>query len=840
MSSKEAATRRDNPAADNRGADKPLAAPPLLVRAEGSDRRLDGGAEYRIGRDPAADIVLTDQRVSWQHAILRADGQSWVLEDQGSTNGTYVDGEPKERVGILARCVVRLGDAEDGPELSLEPQLPPAAGQGHGPGPAGAGLCELPSVDRRPTARIALSGRSQRIGRSPEDNDIVIPDLTVSRRHAVLGKSASGRYQIADLGSQNGTYVNGLRVHQAEVTEQDIIAIGHATFRLAGGELQEYVDVGDVALEARGLTVVRDGKTLLDGVSFPVRGSTLTAVIGPSGAGKSTLVKALTGMGPADTGEVLYDNRDLYGYFAELRHRIGYVPQKDIVHTQLTPRAALGYAAELRFPSDTSEADRAGRVDEVLEELSLTERADLPAKKLSGGQLKRVNVALELLTKPSLLFLDEPTSGLDPGLDAQVMEQMRDMAHDSGRTIIVVTHSVDNLHTCDQLLVLVPGGKIAYYGPPHDALAYFGQSRWADVFRAFDEQRDRDWAGEFRASAQYARHVAGPMIHRPPDARAAGQRASGRQALAPPPRRGRVRQLGTLTRRYLRLIAADRIYLGSIVGAPFLLGLFVWLTEVSQGLDVGTTANPNGGAEETLLVLMITACLAGVFNAIREVVKERDIYTRERAAGLSPAAYLTAKVLVLGVIAVYQAVVMTVIGTLGQKLPVSGSFLTHYPLAELILATVLLEFASTCLGLLVSSLVSSSDLAMQVLIVPVMIQIVFSGAIFTLAGITLWLSWLVPGSWGMAALASTAQLNVTNEMMNVATDHVWNHTRDIWLLDMGMMLAWSAVYVLAAWSRLLGKVSPRPRLRGHPGLPLHLPPAPGRGWWSMITKESFA
>jgi ABC-type multidrug transport system ATPase subunit len=200
-------------------------------------------------------------------------------------------------------------------------------------------------------------------------------------------------------------------------------------------------------------------------VSFPIPERSFVGIIGPSGAGKSTLLGALTGMRPAGTGTVLYDNRDLYQDYAELRHRIGLVPQDSVMHTQLTARRALRYAAELRFPSDTRRAERARRVDEVMAELGLTRHADTRADRLSGGQLKRVNVALELLTRPSLLFLDEPTSGLDPGLDKSVMEQMRDLAHD-GRTVIVVTHSVANLDTCDRLLVLVPGGRIAYYGRP--------------------------------------------------------------------------------------------------------------------------------------------------------------------------------------------------------------------------------------------------------------------------------------------------------------------------------------------------------------------------------------
>ena len=119
-------------------------------------------------------------------------------------------------------------------------------------------------------------------------------------------------------------------------------------------------------------------------------------------------------------------------------------------------------------------------------------------------------MALELLSKPSLLFLDEPTSGLDPGLDKSVMEMMAGLAHD-GRTVIVVTHSVANLDLCDRLLVLVPGGKVAFFGPPRDGLRHFGQPGWAEVFQAFEAEPDRDWAGEFRRSPLCAQYVTGEM-----------------------------------------------------------------------------------------------------------------------------------------------------------------------------------------------------------------------------------------------------------------------------------------------------------------------------------------
>jgi ABC transport system ATP-binding/permease protein len=790
----------------NQVAQIPHAAPPLLVRTRRSDHQLDSGTEYRIGRDPAADIVLDDSRVSWRHATLRVDGRSWVLEDTGSTNGTWVGPKRTSRVDITSNCVVRLGNPDDGPVLRFEPQLPPEPVRAPDLAPPAPSVAHLPSVDRRPTARRPLPAKIMRIGRTPE-NDLVVSDLGVSRKHAELRKSQSGRYQIVDLGSHNGTFVNGSRVTSPiELTEDDIVSIGHATFRLADDELREYVDEGDVSFEARELQVkVGDGKILLDDVSFPIEERFLVGVIGPSGAGKSTLLNALTGMRPADTGTVLYDNRDLYKQYAELRHRIGLVPQKDIMHTQLTPRTALNYAAELRFPSDTRKTERTKRVDEVLTELSLTHRADVRAENLSGGQLKRVNVALELLTRPSLLFLDEPTSGLDPGLDAQVMEQMRDLAHD-GRTIIVVTHSVENLNTCDRLLVLVPGGKIAYYGPPQDGLKYFGKPRWADVFRAFDSEPSRDWAAEYRQSKEFTRYVTNPLSPRPAQPQGQAQQATRQPPALPPRRRGRLRQLSTLARRYLKVIAADRFYLGSIIALPFILGALVRLLAPAQGLT--GAPGSNSGAQTMLMVLMIMACLAGVVNAVREVVKERSIYIRERAAGLSAGAYLASKVLVLGVIALLQAVVMTSIGVAGEHLPPSGSFLTGAPLLELILAVAFLEFASTCLGLLVSTMVSSSDKAMQAIVLVTMIQFVFSGGIITLAGkIGLeQVAAIAPARWGMAALASTVRLNVLNPAGS-KPDPQWNHTSGAWLVSMGAMLLLSAVYLLIAWWQL-NRLSP--------------------------------
>jgi ABC-type multidrug transport system ATPase subunit len=841
------------------------AVPTLVVRTRSSERTLHGGTSYRIGRDPNSDIVMADSRVSWRHGVLRVDGDGWLLEDLGSTNGTFVGLQRIERVPIAADCVVRLGNPDDGPVLrcmlqapappkpqpidrpapppvqsappappsvqaapppppvappappvaqapppAVQPAPPPVqapapAAKPAKPAPVPAAL--LPSVDRRPTSRMPLPVKALRIGRIP-DNDLVLPDLDVSRHHAELRRSPTGAYEIVDLGSHNGTFVNGRRVSSAVLNESDIISIGRSTFRLAEGELRQFVDDGEITFTAQDLVVkVGGGKVLLSHVTFPIPEKSLVGVIGPSGAGKSTLLGALTGIRPADTGTVLYDNRDLYRNYAELRFRIGLVPQESVLHTQLTARRALQYSAELRFPADTGAHERDARVDEVMSELGLTKHANTRADRLSGGQLKRVNVAQELLTKPSLLFLDEPTSGLDPGLDKSVMEQMRDLAHD-GRTVIVVTHSVANLDTCDRLLVLVPGGKIAYYGPPDEGLAYFGLTGWAEVFQAFERYPDRDWAAEYADSQAHAQYVLGQR------AKPTAEQGADDIPAAVVARRGALKQMGTLTRRYIRVIAADRGYLLSIGLMPIILGVLIRLVGSSQGLAGPPHSNEN--ASETLLLLVVCACLAGAASSVRELVKERTIYVRERAAGLSSGAYLSSKLLVLGVISVVQSVVLVLLGLIGRPMPPTGAFLTGAPFVEILLAIAVLALASMCLGLLVSALVSTSEKAMPFLVLLTMIQVILSGGVISLGQKTglNQLSWIAPSRWGLGAMASTSNLNViTPSAGGNFTDPLWTHSAGIWLRDMGAQAGLALVFALLAWFRLR-RLGPRRRRRG--------------------------
>ncbi|HUZ53615.1 MAG TPA: FHA domain-containing protein [Streptosporangiaceae bacterium] len=844
------------------------AGPVLLVRTPDAERSLPAGRSYYVGRDPQSDIVVNDSRVSWRHAVLRQDGNTWLLEDVGSTNGTFQGRDRVQRVPISGSCAVRLGHPDDGPAMSCSVSAParpaegvqaghgqptryaeaPAApppnpavnrlpadvaggahgGAGHGGGygagyaggapggvpgggyvPGGGGALAggpgvpspRPSMERMPSQVLRLPTALLRIGRAA-DNQVVVADLSVSRYHAELRRDPRGGFTIVDLGSHNGTFVNGQRVGSAPVTERDVIGIGPATFRLVGEELQEFLDEGDISFIAKDLTfTLSSGRVLLDHVSFPLGERCLMGVIGPSGAGKSTLLGALTGTAPATQGTVLYDDRDLYMHYAELRHRIGLVPQENILHTQLTARRGLGYAAELRFPRDTSKAERNHRIDEVLEELALTRHAETKTAAMSGGQQKRVNVALELLTKPSLLFLDEPTSGLDPGLDKSVMEQMRDLAHD-GRTIIVVTHSVANLNLCDRLLVLVPGGKIAYFGAPQDGLKHFNQPGWAEVFQAFENQPNRDWATEFRNSPYYQQYIAVGME----DAGAIHHRAPRPVAAAAPKTSNRLAQMSTLVRRYTAVLASDRGFLALLIGVAVALGALVHVVAPAS-----FTTIPNAGAQTSLLILTLCACFAGALNSIREIVKERPIYARERGTGLSAGAYLASKVIVLGVISAFQAILLVAIGLIGKTFGPKGSVLP-IPIAEIAIAIALIAVVSMVIGLFTSSAVSTTERAMPLVFLLVMVQVITTGSFIQVHGKPglEQLAWLTPSRWGFAAGASTVDLNKITPVPVATQDPIWQHTAHVWLMDIGAMVALLIFYSLLTWWRLL-KLGPLKR-----------------------------
>jgi ABC-type multidrug transport system ATPase subunit len=860
-------------------------APPILtIWHNGSESTFVPGHDVIIGRDLRADVRIADPRISRAHLILRFEQGKWVAIDNGSVNGTFVNGYRRPVIDVHDGQSINIGNA-GGPQLTFEigarrgqgapppaggpppppqqtmswstpsraaappvqPPPPPAeprrapappvpVAQGRpapqvrpapplspseyptsvqaGRPPAGPPPEEVTRVNARsapvrhdvpPTEVTMLDARvaegtnfatrfvkriaprampavkpagSVTIGRA-SDNDIVVPDVLASRYHATLTLTPLGT-EIRDT-SVNGTFVNGTRVGSAILTEGDTVTVGNIDLVVSGGLLVRRSET-EAATRTGGLEVrnvqytVENGKQLLSDISLTARPGTLTAVIGGSGAGKSTLARLIAGYTTPSSGSVTFEGHDIHAEYASLRSRIGMVPQDDVVHRQLTVNQALSYAAELRLPPDTSKADRTKVVSQVLEELDLTKHANTRVDKLSGGQRKRASVALELLTGPSLLMLDEPTSGLDPALDLQVMTMLRQLA-DAGRVVLVVTHSLSYLDVCDQVLLVAPGGKTAYCGPPDGIGDVMGTTNWAKIFsqvgadpdeanRRFRERQEPQPASKSDKPADLGEPVHTSVPH----------------------------QISTIARRQVRLVVADRAYFVFLALLPFILGALSLTVPGDTGFrQTGPHTGTPDEAAQILALLLPAAAFMGIALTIRDLVGERPIFQREQAVGLSTTAYLLAKTLVFCGFAILQAAIVTAIVVGGKGAPSRGAVLLgHSTVAatgELFLTVAAACVASAVLGLAISSLVRSSEQIMPLFVVAVMAQLVLCGGMVPVTG-RLGLdqmSWLMPARWGYAAAASTVDLRHLVPPSLLPQDQFWQHTRHFWLLDMGML-----------------------------------------------------
>ncbi|WP_024802231.1 FHA domain-containing protein [Nocardia sp. BMG51109] len=874
----------------------------ITVRHEGTDRVFDADQHVTMGRAPEVTLFVDSPLVSRVHATLAWQGNTWILSDNGSTNGVFVDAQRLTRpVSIEHPTLVRLGDAVSGPLLHLvpdaarparpvpppqgaaqpprsaaspaqspapprgqtppeghrrpppsaqrpqtpaanpqaspqrsqppqrpqsPPQRPPAPPQGRErppqsppqrpprPNPpsqqpvppevnqnmtAKAGTSALPPVRARTsTSPVARADRipagGLTIGRT-SDNQIVVNDPLASRRHARLLKDREG-LAVEDLGSANGTFVNGRREQRVVLRERDIVTIGNVDFVVQEGTLKHRKrPVAEQGLHVHGVGFAVEGnKQLLVDVNMQAGRGTLTALIGPSGAGKSTLSKLVAGTTHPSAGVVTFEGRNLHAEYEAMRSRIGMVPQDDVLHRQLTVRQALGFAAELRLPPDSSKADRQQVIDGVLKELSLTEHAETRVDRLSGGQRKRASVALELLTGPALLLLDEPTSGLDPALDRQVMTMLRELA-DAGRTVIVVTHSVACLDMCDQVLLLAPGGKTAFCGHPATVGDYLGTSDWADIFARVASDPDGAFANYRSRQAAVA----------PPPPPVAPRGVTGQ-----PPKSSGWKQFSTLSRRQVRLILADRGYLAFLVVLPFVLGVLSLVVPGENGFAPGALVpmpdgsfvrDGGGETQQLLVVLILGACFMGSTLTVRDLVGERAIFYRERAVGLLPSAYLLAKVAIFGIAALLQAAVLVGIVLAGKNPPGKGALIPSGSV-ELYIDLAFTAVACVVIGLLLSTVAKSNEQVMPLLVVMIMCQLVMAGGMIPVTDriVLEQMSYVFPSRWGFGAGASTVDLREL--FAGAQPDALWQHKSGWWLLDVVMLLVITAVLSVLTWWRL--------------------------------------
>ena len=642
----------------------------------------------------------------------------------------------------------------------------------------------------RPGRAAEVPAGGIKIGRAT-DNDIVIPDVLASRHHATLVPKPGGA-EIIDNRSINGTFVNGARVESAVLHDGDTVTIGNVDLLFRGGTLVRRTETEAATrtggLEVHGVTWTIEGnKTLLDNISMAARPGMLTAVIGPSGAGKSTFARLVAGYTHPTTGTVSFEGHDVHAEYASLRSRIGMVPQDDVVHGQLTVRQALMYAAELRLPPDTNKADREQVVNQVLEELEMTKHLDTRVEKLSGGQRKRASVALELLTGPSLLILDEPTSGLDPALDRQVMTMLRQLA-DAGRVVLVVTHSLTYLDVCDQVLLLAPGGKTAFYGPPNQIGPSMGTTNWADIFSSVAGDPD---AANKRFIAQ----------HGPPPPQPAAQKPAD---LGEPTKTSLRRQFSTIARRQMRLIVSDRGYFLFLAFLPFIMGVLSLTVPGDVGFGVPVPATQGGEAPnepgQILVLLNVGAIFMGTALTVRALIGERAIFLREQAVGLSTSAYILAKVFVFALFALLQSAIVVGINVWGKKWgpgAVTSGVVIPPRTLELYVDVAACCVAAAMTGLALSALAKSNEQIMPLLVIAIMSQLVFQGGMIPVTGRVVLdqLSWITPARWGYASTASTIDLLRLVPGPLTPQDSHWRHTPGAWWFNMAMLGAICVGYI---------------------------------------------
>ncbi len=766
----------------------------------------------RLGRDPEGEVVIDADAavVSRRHAEIRlTDGQYTVI-DLKSFNGTIVNGQRiTAAVSLFDGDQIELGNS--GPRLRLtDPAHPAPAHRALQPGaptpsqklipPAFGQIAAMAhrqtivssSGSLQPTAppagaqpqlllRLSFENRPQlSVGRAP-DSDVRLDGLQISNRHARFVRT-NGSVAVEDTGSTNGVYVNGERVSgRRNVQLSDVIQIGPfvlqadaaqgvAVYDTRSKTRIDCINIAKVVKNRSGGGTIK----LLDDVGITIQPNEFVGLLGPSGAGKSTLMDALNGMRPASSGYVLINNLDLYRHLDSLKQSIGYVPQDDIIHRELTVYRTLYYVARLRLSRDVSRREIDQIVNEVMDVTGLSERRDVAISQLSGGQRKRVSIAVELITKPSVIFLDEPTSGLDPATEEKIMKLFRQIA-ESGRTVVLTTHAMENVKLFDKIVVLMRG-KLVFYGAPQEALAHVKAESFKDLYdkleapieqqlaslgslpanatkgqkSAYKKQREQiseqvaeDWKKQFQTTEQYRRNVVDPLSVLPRDGRAA----------APPKRRmsiiDAVRQWGTLTRRYLEVLTRDKFNLLILFGQAPIIAFLTFLV-VGDKLP----------RDFPYFVMALVAIWFGTSVASREIIRERAVYTRERMVNLRLLPYVGSKIFVLAIIVSLQCLLLYCSLKFFHYSGLMSVPGWAIPQVTIMLITAMVGIA---LGLFISAIVKTSEMATSMVPLILIPQILFCGLVGVPENAARVISTVVPATWAFDGIKRFSTLDTLDE-----------------------------------------------------------------------------
>ncbi len=627
------------------------------------------------------------------------------------------------------------------------------------------GIIMIMSINKNLDAweTYTLSSGSISIG-SSGSCDIVLSPAGVAKHHATIHHT-SNKTSITDELSLNGVYVNGKTIPQSEnipLNNLDIIFIGNTKLILSDNKLIYQIFEKGIQLDA--IDIVKDVKIkfktrqISSHVSMSIKPSEFVAFVGGSGAGKSTFMKCISGVDRPTSGTVLLNGENLYENYENLKYNIGYVPQDDIVFSNLTLHDTLQYAAKLRMPDNTSAKERNQRIKEVLDIVSLTDFENSYIRQLSGGQRKRASIAVELLADPNLFFLDEPTSGLDPGTERSIMKTLRKMSQ-MGKTIILVTHNTLNLHLCDKVAFFGDGGHLCFYGSPQEALDFFEVNDFVDIYTLINENLDY-WYNKFEDT----REKVIPKEIQP-----------GKSNNIENKKKPFLKQLIILIKRYIKLISND---------IQQLLILFAQAPIVAVLLALVTTDDLYKSYDDTKAILFSLGCASiwlGLLNSVQEICKEKVILQKEHMADLKLSAYLLSKFIVQGILAFIQALLLVFIF---QKMAGSSEYsILIDSFWDIQLICFLSILSSATMGLFISAFVKNANIAMTIIPLVLVPHLLFSGMLFKLEGVSDFISNFVLCRWTVEGLGTSANLNelthlvqTINPMIEVETENYFTFT----------------------------------------------------------------
>jgi len=700
-----------------------------------------------IGREPDNDLVLDSPIVSAHHARIVIVGGRATLDDLGSTNGTFV-GTRDNRIttsSLTSDDIVYFGSMRT---------------------PAARLLTATPTIGAQAQGTFVFRGREIVFGRH-NTCDQVLDYPMISQRHTRLYRSGQQLF-VEDLGSANGTFVNGTRIHHpVPIKSGDVIGLGSFTFTLtADGNFEKRDYRGNVTIEARDVTIEVPAKRLLDRVSLTMYPSEFVGLMGPSGAGKTTLMNAMNGYTPPTSGMVTFNGQDLYQNYAQFAAHLGYVPQDDIIHRDLTVGQALYYTAKLRLPPDNSESEIQDRIGKVLNQLGLegTENVLIgsPEKKgISGGQRKRVNLAMELLTDPSVLFLDEPTSGLSSEDALMVMKVLRELA-DSGKAILLTIHqpSLEAYRLMDNLILVGKDqnspdpGVLVYYGPAYpDAVHFFNPNGIPnlqpgvdpspdEVLRGLAKDSTRTWCEAYRKSRhrrEFVSERSGKTVSAPDS-----------HMISEDPRDFGITQLWTLVRRYFTIKMRDSwntIIL--LAQAPIVAALVILVfgKDVSQEMTGEQWYLVRSKLSITIFLMGLSALWFGCSNSVREIVGEWAVYHRERMVNLKIPSYVGSKLAVLGALGVIQCSTLLILVYWGCEL--KGSIVVLFLLLLAVAAV------GTAIGLMLSAVAPTSEVAIALLPIILLPMVILGGVmqeVHNMNGPTRFFAAGAPSRWAFESM----------------------------------------------------------------------------------------